>query len=130
MTLTPRCKLRSAFCRHAQIRNVNEYWNWTRSGLVNGIRAGPYYNDLPPFLLRGYVNDKVSKILGYATMRQLRIKPSEFQTQSVVMPQSTLQALVYGIFPPNTAVTDNAIGLEELQANGQFFVGDQTEVRL
>ena len=103
---------------------------------MNGIRAGPYYNDLPPFLLRGYVNDKVSKILGYATMRQLRIKPSEFQTQSVparpcrVMPQSPLQALVYGIFPPNTSVTDNAIGLEELQANGQFFVGDQTEVRL
>ncbi|XP_070183547.1 location of vulva defective 1-like, partial [Littorina saxatilis] len=59
-----------------EIRNQDEYWNWTRSGLVNGIRAGAYYNDYPPLMLRGFVNDKVSKILGYATMRQVRIRPS------------------------------------------------------
>ncbi|KAK7111823.1 hypothetical protein V1264_011390 [Littorina saxatilis] len=59
-----------------KIRNQDEYWNWTRSGLVNGIRAGAYYNDYPPLMLRGFVNDKVSKILGYATMRQVRIRPS------------------------------------------------------
>ncbi|KAK7502419.1 hypothetical protein BaRGS_00006372, partial [Batillaria attramentaria] len=60
-----------------KVSNTREFWEWTRSGLVNGVRAGPYYNHLPPFLLRGFVNDKVSKILGYATMRQVRVKPGE-----------------------------------------------------
>ncbi|KAK7471881.1 hypothetical protein BaRGS_00035465 [Batillaria attramentaria] len=55
-----------------QIRNVEDFWAWAKSGLVNGLRAGPYYNNFPPFMLRGFVNDKVSKIVGYATMRQLR----------------------------------------------------------
>ncbi|KAL8606997.1 hypothetical protein ACOMHN_041386 [Nucella lapillus] len=69
-----------------KIRNVEEFFNWARSGLVNGIRAGAYYNDYPPLLLRGYVNDKVSKILGYATMRQLRIRPSLCEMDERVMP--------------------------------------------
>ena len=41
-----------------------------------------------------------------------------------------LQALVYDIFPPTTAVIDYAIGLEKLSANGQFFVGAQVAVSL
>ena len=40
-----------------------------------------------------------------------------------------LQVLVYNILPPNTAITDYAIGLEkkeeEKSANGQFLVGAQ-----
>ena len=36
-----------------------------------------------------------------------------------------LQALVYDILPPTTAITDYAIGLEKMSANGQFFVGAQ-----
>ena len=40
------------------------------------------------------------------------------------------QALVYYILPPVTVITDYAIGLEKLSANGQFFVGVQTAVSL
>ena len=40
------------------------------------------------------------------------------------------QALVYDIRPPTTAITDYAIGLEKLSANGQFFVGTQIAVSL
>ena len=32
-----------------------------------------------------------------------------------------LQALVYGILPPTTAIADYAIGLDKLSANEQFF---------
>ncbi|KAK7505245.1 hypothetical protein BaRGS_00003407 [Batillaria attramentaria] len=60
-----------------EVSNTKEYWEWARTGFLNGIRAGPYYNDLPPLMLRGYVNDKASKLLGYATMRQLRVKPRQ-----------------------------------------------------
>ena len=33
-----------------------------------------------------------------------------------------LQALVYDILPPAIVITDYAIGLEKISANGQFFV--------
>ena len=41
----------------------------------NGLRALNYYNDEQPLFLRGYINDKQSRIMGYATMRQLRVTP-------------------------------------------------------
>ena len=41
-----------------------------------------------------------------------------------------LQALVYDILPPPTAIIDYAIGVEKLSANGQFFVGGQMAVNL
>ena len=41
-----------------------------------------------------------------------------------------LQALAYGILPPNTAITGYAINLTKLSANGQFFVGAQMAVSL
>ena len=44
--------------------------------------------------------------------------------------RAKLQALVYDILPPTSAVTDYAIGLEKLSANGQFFVGAQMAASL
>ena len=41
-----------------------------------------------------------------------------------------LQALVYDVIPPATAVTDYAIGFEKLSANGQFFFGPQMTTSL
>ncbi|CAL1538860.1 unnamed protein product, partial [Lymnaea stagnalis] len=66
------------------LRNTDDFWVWATSGLVNGIRAGAYYNDYPPLKLRAYINDKVSRILGYATMRQLRIKPAQCEVPDQV----------------------------------------------
>ena len=41
---------------------------------------------------------------------------------------SRLQALVYDILPSTAAIVDNAIGLEKLSANEQFFDDAQTAV--
>ena len=41
-----------------------------------------------------------------------------------------LQALVYDILPPTTAITDYAVGLGKLSANGQLFVSYQMAVSL
>ena len=41
-----------------------------------------------------------------------------------------LQALVYDVLPPTTAVFSYAIGSRKLSANEQFFVGGQTVVSL
>ena len=45
--------------------------------MITGLRANVWYNDDQPIFLRGYINDKQSRIMGYATMRQLRIKRGE-----------------------------------------------------
>ncbi|XP_069123973.1 polycystin family receptor for egg jelly-like isoform X2 [Argopecten irradians] len=57
-----------------KITNTQNFWQWAKSGLATGIRANKYYNDDHPLFLRGYINDKVSRLMGYATMRQLRSK--------------------------------------------------------
>ena len=44
--------------------------------------------------------------------------------------RSKLQALVYDILPPATAIIDYAIGLGKLSVNAQFFVGPQMAVSL
>ena len=43
-------------------------------------------------------------------------------------PPLKLEALVYGILPPTTAIIDYTVGLGKLSANGQFFVGAQITV--
>ncbi|KAL3876324.1 hypothetical protein ACJMK2_034186 [Sinanodonta woodiana] len=58
------------------IENQDHFWLWAKTGMIRGLRAGPYYNQDPPFFLRGYINDKVSRLMGYATMRQLRVSPA------------------------------------------------------
>jgi hypothetical protein len=42
--------------------------------LAPGIRAGKWYNNFNPTGLAGYVSDKNSRMIGYATLRQLRAK--------------------------------------------------------
>ncbi|XP_071129607.1 polycystin family receptor for egg jelly-like isoform X3 [Mytilus edulis] len=54
-------------------KNQDDFWSWAKSGMGNGLRALNYYNDEQPLFLRGYINDKQSRIMGYATMRQLRV---------------------------------------------------------
>ena len=44
--------------------------------------------------------------------------------------RAKLQALVYDILPPTTAMTGYAIGLRKLSANGQFVNDAQTVVSL
>ena len=44
--------------------------------------------------------------------------------------QRKLQALVYDILPPATAIVDYTIGLEKLSANEHFFDDAQTAVSL
>jgi hypothetical protein len=55
---------------------VNSFWDWTKDTLAKGLRATEWYNGEPPLGLAGYINDFSSRMIGYATMRQLRVKNS------------------------------------------------------
>ncbi|GFN94987.1 polycystic kidney disease 1 2-like protein, partial [Plakobranchus ocellatus] len=65
-----------------EIQTTEDFWGWAKTGLLNGLIAGQYYNAYPPLRLRTYINDKVSRMLGYATLRQLRVHPGQCKVHS------------------------------------------------
>jgi hypothetical protein len=64
---------------YRKISTINEYWNWLENSFVSNVRAQQWYNDDPPRNLSGFINDKSNRLIGWATMRQLRIKTNSCQ---------------------------------------------------
>ncbi|VDL90591.1 unnamed protein product [Schistocephalus solidus] len=58
--------------RSLQINSISHFWQWVEKYLITGLRAQRWYNGDPPVGLRGFLADCVSRIMGFATMRQLR----------------------------------------------------------
>lgn len=59
-----------------KISSIEDFWSWSINKLSLGLRANTWYNDKQPFGLAGYLNDFSSRMIGYATLRQLRVKNS------------------------------------------------------
>ncbi len=53
---------------------MDDFWSWSQTKLASGLRARTWYNDDQPFGLAGYINDFSSRMVGYATLRQFRVK--------------------------------------------------------
>jgi polycystin 1L2 len=60
---------------------MNEYWNWLEESFVSNIHAQQWYNGEPPRNLSGYLNDKTNRLIGWITMRQLRVKSHQCQAK-------------------------------------------------
>ena len=56
---------------------INDFWIWSKEKLSRGLRTNAWYNDDQPYGLAGYIDDFVSRMVGYATLRQLRVKNSK-----------------------------------------------------
>lgn len=50
---------------------------WSIYKLAVGLRANEWYNKGQPYGLAGFIDDFSSRMIGYATLRQLRVKNSE-----------------------------------------------------
>ena len=57
-----------------QVREVNHWWLWLNKTLIPNVRVQNWYNGDPPYGLRGYLDDRVNRIIGYAMVRQVREK--------------------------------------------------------
>jgi hypothetical protein len=57
-----------------QIISVNDYWNWLEESFVQNIYVGDWYNGQPAVNLNGFLDDKANRLIGWATIRQLRVK--------------------------------------------------------
>lgn len=51
-----------------KIKNKDDFWVWVKSGMVDGICVGVWYNDGQLLFLCGYINDKQLRIMGYVIM--------------------------------------------------------------
>ena len=61
-----------------QVRSMSHFFNWTKNTMVEGLRADVWYNGQPPIGQRGFIGDRNSRIMGWALMRQLRVKQGNF----------------------------------------------------
>ncbi|CAF1124640.1 unnamed protein product [Adineta steineri] len=59
---------------YTQINTIDEYWYWLENSFVSNIRAQHWYNGNVPQYLNGFLNDKSNRLIGWATIRQLRVK--------------------------------------------------------
>ena len=57
-----------------KVRDANEWWGWLEMVVMPNVRVQPWYNGKPPYGLRGYLDDRVNRIIGYAIVRQTREK--------------------------------------------------------
>ena len=56
------------------MNSTDNLWNFIQSRLMEEVRAQRWYNDQPPYGLRGFLNDKANRIIGYPILRQVRNK--------------------------------------------------------
>jgi hypothetical protein len=57
-----------------QIIKINDYWKWLDESFVDNIFVGNWYNGEPNNDSQGYLRDQTSLLIGWATMRQLRVR--------------------------------------------------------
>ena len=80
MNLSPDCRAPShkhfmlPNVSHAQVVTYDHFYAWLEDILLPNLRADVWYNGDQPIGQRGFVGDRNGRIMGYAIMRQLRIK--------------------------------------------------------
>eukprot|EP00058_Branchiostoma_floridae_P020618 XP_002606108.1 hypothetical protein BRAFLDRAFT_88018 [Branchiostoma floridae] len=58
----------------ASIKTAENFWAWAQGPLLDGLRPGPWYNQQPADNMGPLVADKISMLVGYAIIRQLRVR--------------------------------------------------------
>ncbi len=56
-----------------KVGDANELWYWIDHTLKPNVRVQDWYNGEKPYFLKGYLNDRVSRLIGHAIIRQVRV---------------------------------------------------------
>ncbi|CAF4098382.1 unnamed protein product [Adineta steineri] len=67
-----------------KINTIDDYWYWLENSFVSNIRAQQWYNGDISQYLNGFLNDKSNRLIGWATIRQLRVKSELCPNQRVI----------------------------------------------
>ena len=77
---------------------MDDYWSWLNTTAIPSLRADNWYNNKQPLGLRGFLDDYVSRVIGFATLRQLRIKQGFYNSLLVVICQRLFNLEFLSIF--------------------------------
>ncbi|KAA3682266.1 polycystin 1L2 [Paragonimus westermani] len=69
-----------------KMHSVDDFYAWINYTLIPKLRAKRWYNQGPPVFQRGFLEDRVNRIIGYGLMRQLRVKPNSCNVYSSAKP--------------------------------------------
>ena len=66
------------------MKTMKQFFEWSEHVLAPQLRASQWYNGqwLPG--QRGFIDDRNNRIMGYATMRQLRIKKGIYFNSTLI----------------------------------------------
>ncbi|CAF3282231.1 unnamed protein product [Rotaria socialis] len=59
----------------SHIATIDEYWRWLKGSFIANLFPGDWYNGQSANDSNGFISDKTNRLIGWATMRQLRIRP-------------------------------------------------------
>ncbi|XP_037070763.1 location of vulva defective 1-like [Pollicipes pollicipes] len=61
----------------SRVHNTSAFWYWSRNVILQELRAQTWYDGITPaYGLRGFLDDRVNRILGYAMISQVRSLPN------------------------------------------------------
>ena len=61
----------------SRVSNTSAFWYWSRNVILQELRAQTWYNGkTQAYGLKGFLDDRVNRIMGLATMRQVRSRPN------------------------------------------------------
>ncbi|XP_045614675.2 polycystin-1-like [Procambarus clarkii] len=60
----------------AKVTTRDQFWHWAHNVILQQLRAQRWYNDDPPYGLRGFLDDRANRLLGYGIIRQIRSDPN------------------------------------------------------
>ncbi|XP_018023549.1 polycystic kidney disease protein 1-like 2 [Hyalella azteca] len=55
-----------------ELRNTDHFWHYAKNLIMNTCRAQRWYNNDPPYGLRGFLDDRANRMVGYPILRQIR----------------------------------------------------------
>ncbi|KAL3314593.1 polycystic kidney disease 1-like 2 [Cichlidogyrus casuarinus] len=76
----------------------NDMWQWLKTAVVSNLQAGRWYNDYPPLELRGFLSDRVSRMIGYARLRQLRVTSRDCDQEFTFSTKRNSSIACYGAY--------------------------------
>ena len=65
----------------SNIATIDQFWSWLEGHFIEEILVRNWYNGQPAYDVGDYLSDQTNYLLGWVTMRQLRVKPGEFSNR-------------------------------------------------
>lgn len=59
------------------VKTTDDFWSYLENTLIPEVYVGKWYNGKQPFGLRGFVNDRTNRLIGFPSLRQIRIRSKD-----------------------------------------------------